>query len=559
MKGCCPFHNEKTPSFYVNEEKGFYHCFGCGVHGDAISFLMEQDGLSFLDAVKWLAAEAGLELPPLEHSDPEARTRAGLHDLLAAASEWFRAQLRSGSGAAARDYLAERKVSPMLADQFGVGFAPDSRDALSKALKSRIEQLEPDQLLAAGLTGESEGRKYDRFRGRLMFPIHDPRGRVVGFGGRILVQGEPKYLNSPEGPVFHKGRLLYNYHRAAPVARKSGQLIVVEGYMDVLALAGAGIPEAVAPLGTALTEEQIQLCWRASDSPILSFDGDNAGHRAAARAALRVLPMLVPGKSARVMTLPQGLDPDDFVKQRGAAAYRTSASKAKLLSEFVYENEERTADLNSPEGRSQFMRNLKDISSTIVNFEVQKEFFLEWRGRAIRSFTADQRRRGQWKDPRQTSRELRVEASILQAPNRIVEAKILASFARRTNLHEIEDLVERIADLNLYYPALYAAFFELRDGKDVEAIRLRGVVELLPREMPYLDFRRLAQVILGSLREIGDLREEWKQLRSRYETDFDAAYGDQRHIAERAFRVRERLLNIASEVADPRTIASAAA
>lgn len=559
MKGCCPFHNEKTPSFYVNEDKGFYHCFGCGAHGDAIRFLTELDGLSFIDAVKMLAAEAGLELPPLDRADPESRKRAGLHDILAIAADWYQDQLRSVAGAAARGYLAMRQVSPNLVDQFGLGFAPDSRDALSKALEAKIDALQPDQLLDAGLVGEADGRRYDRFRGRLIFPIHDPRGRVVGFGGRILGDGNPKYLNSPEGPVFDKGRLLYNFHRAGPAARKSGSLFVVEGYMDVVALAHAGIPEAVAPLGTALTEDQIALCWRACDNPTLSFDGDEAGRRAAAKAALRVLPHLVPGKSAKVLTLPLGLDPDDFVKRQGAKAFHQAAAQAKMLSQFLYDHLERQANLATAEGRTQFSATLKEVSSTIANYEIQREFFFEWRRRAFQAFrSAQEGGRSRDRDDRSKS-DLKSEVSDLLTPNRIVEARILASIARRDDPDEIEHYVEEMLDVDLYYPALNEAFIELRDSGEARAIRLRGVVELLPREVPSNDFRRVMKGIMRAIIELGQHRRAWEDVRSQYESHPEKAYAEQRSLAAQAYQTRERLLALAGEVADMKAISRAAA
>ncbi|MCB2075804.1 MAG: DNA primase, partial [Novosphingobium sp.] len=275
FKACCPFHNEKTPSFTVNDEKGFYHCFGCGAHGDVISWMTDQRGLTFMDAVKELAAEAGMDVPaPDPRAAEKAEQRAGLHDVMEAAQKWFVANLASPEGQRARDYLDSRGFDRHTVARFGFGFAPDTRNALKQALG----QFEEKELIETGLRISVEDREpYDRFRGRLMLPIEDARGRVIAFGGRILDAGKtdaPKYLNSPDTPLFDKGRTLYNLHNAAPAARKSGRLIVVEGYMDVVALAAAGIEECVAPMGTALTEQQIELLWRQVESPILCFDGD---------------------------------------------------------------------------------------------------------------------------------------------------------------------------------------------------------------------------------------------------------------------------------------------
>ncbi|WP_164155719.1 DNA primase, partial [Sandarakinorhabdus rubra] len=301
MKGCCPFHNEKTPSFYVNDDKGFYHCFGCGAHGDVIRFLTDNMGLPFMEAVKQLASEAGLEVPA---PSPDARAKAevadSLADLTSKAAQWFQAQLAGEAGAAARAYLDRRGVKDATRKQFGLGFSLDSRTAL----RGHLKEATAEKLLEAGLIGKSEdGETFDRFRGRLMFPIRDRRGRVVGFGGRALGDVQPKYLNSADGPLFDKGRLLYNLDLAGPAARKVNRLIVVEGYMDVIGLAQAGIAEAVAPLGTAMTETQLALAWRLVDEPILCFDGDAAGLRAATRAGSRALPLLKPGKSLRIATL----------------------------------------------------------------------------------------------------------------------------------------------------------------------------------------------------------------------------------------------------------------
>ena len=268
-KGCCPFHNEKTPSFYVNDDKGFYHCFGCSAHGDAIRWMTDQRGLPFMDAVKELAQSAGLELPAMDRQSAEKAERAkGLHEAMADAAAWFVEQLGGIAGTEARALLDRRGITPETARAFGMGFAPDSRGKLKTALKTYGDAM----LVESGMLIQVEGKDpYDRFRGRLMIPIRDARGRTIAFGGRILDQGEPKYLNSPETPLFDKGRTLYNLDRASAASRKAGRVIVVEGYMDVIALAQAGIGEAVAPLGTALTEPQLERLWRMADSadPVL--------------------------------------------------------------------------------------------------------------------------------------------------------------------------------------------------------------------------------------------------------------------------------------------------
>src|SRR5690606_23184428 len=294
FKACCPFHNEKTPSFYVNDEKGFYHCFGCQAHGDAISWMTDQRGLSFMDAVKELADAAGMDVPaPDPRAQAKAERAAGLYGVMDEAQAWFAEQLGGIEGAAARDYLGKRGIDARTLARFGFGFAPDGRGKLRAALR----QIGNDGLVEAGLliAPDDEAREpYDRFRGRVTFPIRDPRGRVIAFSARILGPGEPKYLNSPDTPLFDKGRTLFNFDRAAPASRETGRVIVVEGQMDVIALDEAGIGDVVAPLGTALTEAQLTLLWRLSPTPILCFDGDAAGRKAAVRAALRALPHLGP-------------------------------------------------------------------------------------------------------------------------------------------------------------------------------------------------------------------------------------------------------------------------
>src|SRR3954454_17903973 len=327
-KACCPFHNEKTPSFTVNDDKGFYHCFGCGAHGDAIRFLTDQRGMQFMDAVKELAGQAGLDVPA---PDPQAKERAErtstLTDVMGEVARWFGEQLQGIAGADAREYLKRRDIDQATIARFGLGLAPDSRNALKRGLA----HLGEDKLVETGMLiqPEEQGKEtYDRFRGRLMIPIRDPRGRVIAFGGRILGEGEPKSLNSPDTPLFDKGRTLYNIDRASPASRAAKRLIVVEGYMDVIALDRAGIAEVVAPNGTAVTEAQLERMWHLDPSPILCFDGDSAGRKAAMRAALRALTHIGPERTLRFVELPAGLDPDDVVRDGGRDAFEALLEKA---------------------------------------------------------------------------------------------------------------------------------------------------------------------------------------------------------------------------------------
>jgi DNA primase len=372
FKACCPFHNEKSPSFTVNDIKGFYHCFGCGAHGDAIRWMTDQRGMAFMDAVKELASEAGLEVPAADpRSAQAAEQRNSLHDVMTAAQKWFAEMLAAPEGAKARAYLATRGFDAHTVARFGFGFAPDGRQALAQALTL----FDKEQLIEAGLRIVVDDKEpYDRFRGRLMLPIEDARGRVIAFGGRILDTAKtdaPKYLNSPDTPLFDKGRTLYNLHRAGPISRQSGRLIVVEGYMDVIALAAAGIGDAVAPLGTALTERQIEMLWRLVETPVLCFDGDAAGQRAAMRAVTRALPLLRPAHSLRIVRLPAGMDPDDVLKRDGAAAMEALLGKAQSLLDTLWEHERDSLPLETPEDKAGLKARLMDHVEMITDPDIK--------------------------------------------------------------------------------------------------------------------------------------------------------------------------------------------
>ena len=373
FKACCPFHNEKSPSFTVNDEKGFYHCFGCGAHGDAIRWLTDQRGMAFMDAVKELAAEAGLDVPaPDPRAAKAAEQRDSLHDVTTAAQKWFTEMLAAPEGEKARAYLATRGFDAHTVQRFGFGYAPEGRQALKGALSAFPEA----RLIEAGLRIAVDDKEpYDRFRGRLMLPIEDARGRVIAFGGRILDKAKtdaPKYLNSPDTPLFDKGRTLYNLHRAGPASRQSGRLVVVEGYMDVIALAAAGFSECVAPLGTALTERQIEMLWRLVETPILCFDGDAAGQRAAMRAVARALPLLRPAHSLKIVCLPAGLDPDDLIKRDGARAMEEVLGNAKSLIETLWEHERDAVPLSTPEDKAGLKARLLVHVETIADRDIQQ-------------------------------------------------------------------------------------------------------------------------------------------------------------------------------------------
>lgn len=373
---CCPFHSEKTPSFHVDDRKGRYHCFGCQASGDHFRFVMETEGLSFPEAVEKLAGEAGLAMPT---PDPEAakrhEARLKLHDVLELAATFFEQALQSRDGADALAYAERRGLDAALRATFRVGYAPDRRDALLTYLQNR--NVPVSAMVETGLVIQPEepGRQpYDRFRGRLMVAIEDLRGRVVGFGGRVLGQGEPKYLNSPETEFFRKREMLFNAQRAREAAHRSKRLLLVEGYMDAIALHRAGFADVAASLGTALGEEQIALMWRMTDEPILCFDGDQAGVAAAHRTMDRVLPLLKPGKSLRFLFLPQGQDPDDFLAEHGPQVFAALLDKAEPLIEALWSREVGSHDVSTPERMAAFQSSLGRLSASIGDGSVRAHY-----------------------------------------------------------------------------------------------------------------------------------------------------------------------------------------
>ncbi|AWO80924.1 MULTISPECIES: DNA primase [Serratia] len=351
---CCPFHHEKTPSFTVNGEKQFYHCFGCGAHGNAVDFLMNYDRLEFVETIEELATMHGLEVPYEAGTGPtqiERHQRQSLYQLMEQLSAFYQQSLQQSSGAPARSYLQQRGLSDDVIRHFAIGFAPAGWD---NALKRFGRDADSRRALndAGMLVTNDQGRSYDRFRERVMFPIRDKRGRVIAFGGRVLGDGMPKYLNSPETEVFHKGRQLYGLYEAQQNHPNLQRLLVVEGYMDVVALAQFGIDYAVASLGTSTTAEHIQLLFRATDNVVCCYDGDRAGREAAWRALETALPYLNDGRQLRFMFLPDGEDPDTLVRKEGKEAFEQRMEQAQPLSTFLFESLLPQVDLSSPDGRA---------------------------------------------------------------------------------------------------------------------------------------------------------------------------------------------------------------
>ncbi len=372
-KGCCPFHGEKTPSFYVYDDH--YHCFGCGAHGDAIGFVMQSQGAGFMEAVEQLASEAGLDVPkPTPEAAEAERRRLDLTAVLDAAAAFYQRRLSLPEGRPALSYLLGRGLSEDTIRRFGLGWSGEGRGALLADLAR--DGVTQDHLVDAGLMRRDEetGRVTDLFYNRVMFPIRDRRGRTISFGGRIMGDGQPKYVNGPETVLFSKRRNLYGLDLAREGVRGGATLVVVEGYMDVIALAQAGFAGAVAPLGTALTEEQLEELWRLSPVPLLCFDGDAAGARAAVRAAELALPMIAPDRSLRVVSLPAGEDPDSLVRRQGAAGFQAALDGARGLSDALYDLLRQPGGETTPEQRAAFRTRLEDAARRIGDRALASEY-----------------------------------------------------------------------------------------------------------------------------------------------------------------------------------------
>ena len=451
FKGCCPFHNEKTPSFTVNDDKQFYHCFGCGAHGDVIGFAMQRGNLSFIEAVKELAQEAGLEVPEQTPQEVERAKKAkGLHALMEEATRWMEAQLRAPENKEAYRYIAERGNTDEQLYNFRVGYAPLDGQAIRKAMQAL--GFSDAEMIEAGVLrpGKSGREPYAFFRERIMFPVPDRRGRVIAFGGRTLPDhllapnsGDytpAKYMNSSDTPLFHKGSMLYGEPRARQAAIDDKPVIVVEGYVDVIACAKAGFDGAVAPMGTALTEEQIMVLWRMipaqSKVPVLCFDGDDAGRRAAARACERLLPLLKPDHSARFAFLPDGQDPDSLINGSGKKAFEGIVESAMPLVDFLWTYHTAGQKFDMPEARAGLSKTLEDEVSRIPDRDVQHHYQRAFKDRIYKAFGSTKKSSNFKPNKYQQEREqLQVANMSIRRPSFTKEAyKLLAAMVNHPSI-----------------------------------------------------------------------------------------------------------------------------
>ncbi len=531
---CCPFHGENTPSFHCEDQKGRYHCFGCGVSGDHFRFLTELDGLPFPEAVERIADMAGVPMPARDReAEIREQKRSTLYDVMELAAAFFEERLQSADGAKARAYLRERGIASAIQARFRMGYSPDSRNALKEFLAGK--GVEKDKIEACGLVvfGPDIAVSYDRFRDRIMFPITNPRGQAIAFGGRALSPDVPaKYLNSPETELFHKGNVLYNYGPAREAARKAGQIIAVEGYMDVIALAQAGFDNAVAPLGTALTERQIELLWRVTGEPVLCFDGDQAGMKAAWRSADLIVPLIQAGRSARFAHLPEGLDPDDLIRQSGANAFKDVISNARPLADLLWMRETVSGIFETPERRAELEKKLNDIVFRIKDETVRRHYQQNMRERVQGFFNSkpDRARDGSRNYKNSAGRnqgQTRLAVSDSLARSALVkssggivparEAAIIVALVNHPGL--IEDHFDRIEDFDAGHQELQrlhgaildaAAHDEVADAQAVIAVIGRhGLLDCWERALTVVRRTRTWPVLAEAA--FDDAREAFAQ------------------------------------------------
>ena len=463
---CCPFHNEKTPSFTVNEAKGFYHCFGCGAHGDIIKFEMEANNLPFMDAVQKLANKAGLQVPQLRHEDHEAiEKRNSLYDIMELAARFFEKCLRLPEGRQGLEYFYRRGFDDEIIAKFRLGYAPGNNGLKALLASKGIAETEMAELGLIAVPEDKSRRPHDFFRERVIIPIMDKRGRVIAFGGRIMGDGQPKYLNSPETPVFNKRRVLYNLNYARDEAFAARNIIICEGYMDVIAMDKYGIGYAVAPLGTALTEDQIQEAWRVCPQPTLCFDGDNAGIRAAVRSVDRVLPILKAGYSTKYVFLPDKMDPDEFLKARGRDEFLKVIGDTVPLAELVWRKNIQSKDLSTPEQKALLEKNIMEEVGKIADEKVRGYYIQEMQNRIYNELG-----RGSWK-------KLRRQSAGKLAASGTGNVSRPASLRAKTSLDEL--VLKFVLAAFVYYPELVPEYEEKMAMFEIGNSRLREMLDTM--------------------------------------------------------------------------------
>lgn len=480
--GLCPFHNEKTPSFTVNEAKGFYHCFGCGAHGDIIKFEMDANGLTFIDAVEKLAHKVGMELPKLTpESQAQVEKRNSLYDIMEFAAKFFEKCLRLPDGRGGLDYLYHRGFDDEIIGKFRLGYAPNNNGLRAQLSSKGVTDQEMAELGLIAIPEDKNRRPHDFFRERVMIPIMDKRGRVIAFGGRLMGDGQPKYLNSPETPIFNKRRVLYNLNYARDKGYENKSLIICEGYMDVIAMDKFGVNYAVAPLGTALTEDQIQEAWKVVSEPTCCFDGDSAGVRAAVRSVDRVLPILKPGYSLKYAFLPDKQDPDEFLKAHGREEFLKVVNDTMPLKDLLWKkNVELMETLETPEQKALFEKNIKDEVAKIADETVKGYYAQDMQERIYNELG-----RGAWKQRTTYNRDYQHENSRSayngnsygkgRYQNAVPKVSLVGSV--KTNL---DDLGAQYVVSALYcYPNLLDEYEERLLGFEIKNKELRDLLDLM--------------------------------------------------------------------------------
>ena len=508
--GLCPFHNEKTPSFTVNEAKGFYHCFGCGAHGDVIKFEMEANGLPFMDAVTKLANKAGLQVPKFSHEDAEeSKHRSSWYEIMELAVGFFEKNLRLPVGAEALAYLTGRGFEESIIKKFRLGYAPDNNGLTAYLASKNVSESDMIELGLAVLS-EKNSKTYDFFRNRVIIPIMDKRSRIIGFGGRVMGNEQPKYLNSPETPIFNKRKVLYNLNFARDKAYENKKIVICEGYMDVIAQAKYGFEYAVAPLGTALTEDQIQEAWKICPEPTLCFDGDGAGIRAAVRSVDRVLPILKAGYSLKYVFLPDKMDPDEFLKAKGAEEYAKMLDNTMPLAELLWRKNMQLQSTDTPEQKAKFEKNIYDEVAKITDEKVRGYYLQDMRNRIYKELRGGMRTVVQaGKEKEVVSKKNIIKIGIKRDLDEKVVRFILAAFVCYPQL--IGEFEEKIGMFAIRDTGLNVFWEKLCDiSHDFDHISAEDLWEELKKQgldkfaLSLWELKMLKQQNLGILR----LREE---------------------------------------------------